>query len=220
MTLGKRRKHLLERFRSALHGEGQVTRQICHEYYPDGVIEVDAEAAGPCEDNADRHDDTGDSIGQETEQLKQHASSGLDLDDDIRHHNAEEHTDYTGGEGKEDGVLYGIHDHGIIKENILVIVKCKVLKGKGQTVGLEEADEDYHGERHDNDDEKADVGNYQQGYLCAAELYEHGACGFSLDDIIASRTTDTHGLTTYIPCVSSCRKRMLTRWMYSTAERR
>lgn len=184
--LFQRRVYLLQRRRSALHGERQITREISHKYYPYRVVEVYAEAAGPCEDNADCHNDTGNCIGQKAQQFKEHTSSGLDLDDNVRHHNAEEHTDDTGGEGQEDGVLDGVDDHGVVEEHILVVLEGEVFKGERQTVGLEEADENYHCQRHDNNDEQADIGDHQQRNFCAAKLYKHRTGGFSLDNVVAA----------------------------------
>ena len=134
------RMHLLQRGGGALHGEGQVTG---HVGYQDD------------QDNADSQYGAGNGIRKHGEHFQNFFPFGFDLNNNIRHHNAQEHTDDTGGDGQEQGIADGIHGR-LAGCQILEVFQRKVFRYKRQAIGFDQAFQEDHYQRNQYDDDQSD----------------------------------------------------------------
>ena len=110
--------------------------------------------ARPREDNADGEYRSRNRIRKYRNDFQNALALRFDFVDNVRDHNAEEHTQYAGGNGKKQRIANRIRYHFIAEQYIRIIFKRKVCKRKRQSVRFQKSDEKNHDERYEHDDDE------------------------------------------------------------------
>ncbi|MPM97238.1 hypothetical protein SDC9_144411 [bioreactor metagenome] len=153
--------HLFERGAVGLQREGHVARDVGDKDYPGGVIDIDAEASAPGQDDAEGDDRSRQREGKHPEEFEEPLAAHLQLDEDVGDDAAGDHRHEGRGEREVGRVPDRVLRELPLKEDVTVVLPRHILQRERQAVGVEEPDEEDRHRRHYDRDEQIDAAEYE-----------------------------------------------------------